>query len=46
MSQSPDLPDLHFLISAPRSGSTWLASTLDQHPEILGVEQRLYGGFH
>ncbi|MEZ6095475.1 MAG: sulfotransferase domain-containing protein [Pirellulaceae bacterium] len=36
---------LHFVISAPRSGSTWLTSAINRHPEIAGVEQRLFGGF-
>ena len=38
-------PHLHFLISAPRSGSTWLAKSLNQHPEIMATEQRLFGDF-
>ena len=39
------LPEIHFLISAPRSGSTWLAQALNQHPEIFATEQRLFGNF-
>ena len=38
-------PKIHFVISAPRSGSTWLASALNQHPEIFATEQRLFGNF-
>lgn len=40
-----DEPQLHFLISAPRSGSTWLTTALNHHPEIFGTEQRLFGQF-
>lgn len=36
---------LHFVISAPRSGSTWLASALNHHPQIFATEQRLFGHF-
>ena len=38
-------PPLHFVISAARSGSTWLARSLNQHPEIMATEQRLFGDF-
>ena len=38
-------PQLHFLISAPRSGSTWLTTALNYHPEIFATEQRLFGDF-
>ena len=38
-------PQIHFVVSAPRSGSTWLASALNQHPEIFATEQRLFGNF-
>ena len=38
-------PSLHFVISAPRSGSTWLTNALNQHPEIFATEQRLFGDF-
>ncbi len=34
-----------FVISAPRSGSTWLATALNAHPEILATENRLFGMF-
>lgn len=37
--------DLHFIISAPRSGSTWLTTALNHHPEIFATEQRLFGQF-
>lgn len=36
---------LHFIVSAPRSGSTWLTTALNYHPEIFGTEQRLFGEF-
>ena len=38
-------PKIHFVISAPRSGSTWLAQALNQHSEIFATEQRLFGDF-
>ena len=38
-------PTIHFVISAPRSGSTWLARALNQHPEILATEHRFFGEF-
>jgi hypothetical protein len=38
-------PELHFVISAPRSGSTWLTTALNQHPEIFATEHRLFGEF-
>jgi len=38
-------PRLHFVISAPRSGSTWLSRALNGHPEIFATEQRLFGNF-
>ena len=37
--------DFHFVVSAPRSGSTWLANALNQHPEIFATEHRLFGNF-
>lgn len=40
-----DNPQIHFIISAPRSGSTWLTTALNHHPEIFGTEQRLFGDF-
>ena len=36
---------MHFIISAPRSGSTWLAKALNGHPEIFATENRLFGEF-
>jgi LPS sulfotransferase NodH len=36
---------LHFIIAAPRSGTTWLANTLNHHPQIVGCEQRLFGDY-
>lgn len=36
---------LHFVISAPRSGSTWLATALNHHPQIFATEHRLLGDF-
>ena len=38
-------PELHFVISAPRSGSTWLTNALNQHPQIFATENRLFGNF-
>ncbi len=40
-----DKPEIHFIISAPRSGSTWLTTALNGHPEIFGTEHRLFGRF-
>ena len=40
-----DKPEIHFIISAPRSGSTWLTTALNGHPEIFATEQRLFGNF-
>jgi len=42
MAQSPNI---HFVISAPRSGSTWLSTALNHHPEIFATEHRLFGEF-
>ena len=36
---------MHFIISAPRSGSTWLAKALNGHPQIFATENRLFGEF-
>lgn len=33
------------MISAPRSGSTWLARALNGHPQIVATENRLFGMF-
>ena len=38
-------PVLHFIISAPRSGSTWLAKALNGHPKVFATENRLFGEF-
>lgn len=35
----------HFVVSSPRSGSSWLCAALNLHPEILATEQRLFGSF-
>ncbi len=40
-----DKPEIHFIISAPRSGSTWLTTALNGHPDIFGTEHRLFGNF-
>lgn len=37
--------NLHFLFSAPRSGSTWLARALNRHPALFATEHRLFGDF-
>lgn len=37
--------NLHFIVSAPRSGSTWLATALNFHPQMFATEQRLFGRF-
>lgn len=37
--------NLHFVISAPRSGSTWLATALNHHPQVFATEHRLFGRF-
>jgi hypothetical protein len=34
-----------FVVSAPRSGSTWLKTALNHHPEIFCTENRLFGRF-
>ena len=38
-------PNIHFVISAPRSGSTWLTTALNHHSEIFATEHRLFGDF-
>lgn len=35
----------HFIIAAPRSGTTWLSKMLNAHPQINGVERRLFGNY-
>lgn len=37
--------NMHFIISAPRSGSTWLSTALNHHPELFSTEHRLFGRF-
>lgn len=36
---------MHFVVSSPRSGSTWLATALNSHPEVFATENRLFGNF-
>ncbi|MEL7499102.1 MAG: sulfotransferase domain-containing protein [Planctomycetota bacterium] len=36
---------LHFIVSAPRSGSTWLTTALNHHPAVFATEHRLFGQF-
>lgn len=38
-------PPIHFIISAPRSGSTWLTKALNAHPQIYATEHRFFGEF-
>lgn len=35
-----------FVISAPRSGSTWLMRSLSAHPQVHATEHRLFGPYH
>ncbi len=35
----------NFIISAPRSGTTWLSNMLNAHPSIFCVERRLFGNY-
>jgi hypothetical protein len=35
----------HFVICAPRSGSSWLQTALNVHPDVLATEHRLFGRF-
>lgn len=39
------MAEIHFVLSAPRSGSTWLARSLNFHDEIFATEHRLFGDF-
>lgn len=41
----PSQPEIHFVFSAPRSGSTWLATALNFHPSIFATENRFFGMF-
>jgi hypothetical protein len=34
-----------FVVSSPRSGSTWLRTALSRHPDVLCTENRLFGDF-
>lgn len=34
-----------FVIAAPRSGTTWLMTALNAHPQVFCTEQRLFGEF-
>lgn len=34
-----------FVISSPRSGSTWLTKVVNGHPEVFGTESRFFGQF-
>lgn len=36
---------VHFVVSSPRSGSTWLQRALNGHPQVVCSEHRLYGDF-
>lgn len=38
-------PPVHFVIAAPRSGTTWLNRALNEHPQIHATESRLFGMF-
>ena len=40
-----DQPKIHFIVSAPRSGSTWLSTALNHHPEVFATEHRFFGEF-
>lgn len=40
-----DPAQMHFIVSTPRSGSTWLATALNYHPDVFATEQRLFGQF-
>lgn len=35
----------HFIIAAPRSGTTWLSTMLNAHPDVGCVERRLFGNY-
>lgn len=36
---------MHFLIAAPRSGTTWMQTAFNAHPEVFCTENRLFGEF-
>ncbi|HBY69949.1 MAG TPA: hypothetical protein DEG69_20705 [Flavobacteriaceae bacterium] len=35
----------HFILAAPRSGTTWLQRLLNAHPEVCCLERRLFGEY-
>lgn len=35
----------HFIIAAPRSGTTWVSKMLNSHPNVYCVERRLFGDY-
>jgi len=37
--------NVHFVLGAPRSGTTWLMKALNFHPQIYCTENRLFGQF-
>ena len=37
---------LAFVVSAPRSGSTWLKRALNEHPDVYCTEHRLFGDYY
>jgi len=37
--------DVHFIIGAPRSGTTWLQYSLNLHPQVFCAENRFFGNF-
>lgn len=39
------VPQVHFVIAAPRSGTTWLNTILNAHPAIYSTENRLFGNY-
>ncbi|MBN1674080.1 MAG: sulfotransferase [Kiritimatiellae bacterium] len=38
-------PAVGFVLSAPRSGSTWLKEALNAHPQVFCTENRLFGRY-
>lgn len=45
LTREPRPYQVAFVVSAPRSGSTWLRTALSHHPEVLCTENRLFGDF-
>jgi hypothetical protein len=37
---------LCFIVSAPRSGSTWLMKALNEHPDVFCTENRFFGQYY